>query len=145
MRPDVEYRGVQETDFEWLLTLRRATMDPHLRAAAIEPSDAAHREAVDTDFEWTRIVRIGGDDIGMTRLVKKDLPWHLRHIQLLPEYQRRGIGQLLLEDILSEATTNSARILLNVLKVNPAHRLYSRLGFRIVEDRERAYGMEWSA
>ena len=62
-RADVEYRGVQETDYEGLLTLRSATMDPHLRAAGIEPSHAAHRKAVDTDYEWIRIVRIGGKDI----------------------------------------------------------------------------------
>lgn len=145
MRPNLAYRDVKETDFGWLLDLRRVTMNPHLVAAGFEPLENSHVEAVQTDYEWTRIIRAEDQDIGMIRLVKKNLPWHLRHLQILPEYQARGIGSAVLVDVLEQARNETAQIVLNVLKVNPARELYVRFGFDVVEDNDSAYKMVWCA
>lgn len=48
-------RQVVKEDFDWLLDLRRATMDPHIRASGDEPLEEVHREAVLKDYDSTRI------------------------------------------------------------------------------------------
>ncbi|MDZ7684527.1 MAG: GNAT family N-acetyltransferase [Gammaproteobacteria bacterium] len=140
----LRYRAATEADVEWLLALRRSTMDPHLRASGTEPREDAHREAVLADFESARIILLGADEVGMIKLVRDDPEWHLRHIQIAPEFQRRGIGQAVIHEMLGEARAMSASIVLNVLKVNPAKNLYERLGFRVVEEDDRAFRMRWS-
>jgi ribosomal protein S18 acetylase RimI-like enzyme len=142
---EVAYRAVMEGDFDWLLSLRRITMDSHLRASGDEPLEEVHCEAVLTDFEWTRIIIVSGQDIGMVKLVKQSSPWHLRQIQIEPDFQGRGIGKIVLEEILQQAKGASASIVLNVLRVNPAKELYGFLGFEVVDENERAYKMLWCA
>ena len=118
-------------------------MNPHVRAMGEEPIEEINREAVLKDMDCARIVSIGDEDIGMVKLVTRDSPWHLRQIQIAPDFQGQGIGALVLSDILEKARKQPADIVLNVLKVNPAKRLYERLGFEVVAESDHAYKMEW--
>lgn len=47
----------------------------------------------------------------------------------------RGLGQKLLQAMLSEAARRGVRLCLNVRHDNPALRLYRRMGFRVLPDR----------
>jgi ribosomal protein S18 acetylase RimI-like enzyme len=134
---------VVKEDFDWLLDLRRATMDPHIRASGDEPLEEVHREAVLKDYESTRIIVVSDTDVGMVKLITQTLPWHLRQIQVSPEFQGAGIGRSVLTEILDQAREALAPIVLNVLRVNPAKTLYESLGFQVVEENARAYRMEW--
>jgi ribosomal protein S18 acetylase RimI-like enzyme len=53
----------------------------------------------------------------------------LSQIELLPAFQGQGIGSQLITDLMDEARQQNLPITLQVLKVNPAQRLYQRLGF----------------
>lgn len=141
----IDYRAVREEDFDWLLSLRQITMNPHLLASGFEPSDETHRVAVHTDYDSTRIIVEGrvDVDVGMVKLVTISKPWHLRQIQVAPEFQGQGIGRLVLDQILEKAHDEATSIELNVLRVNPAKRLYETLGFQIVETNDSAYKMAW--
>ncbi len=142
-KQDLSFRGAENADFEWMLELRRVTMNPHVRAMGEEPIEEINREAVLKDMDCARIVSIGDEDIGMVKLVTRDSPWHLRQIQIAPDFQGQGIGALVLSDILEKARMQPSDIVLNVLKVNPAKRLYERLGFEVVAESDHAYKMEW--
>jgi len=61
---------------------------------------------------------------------------------ILPEYQNKGIGSYLLEDILDNSDNAGSIVELEVLKVNPAVSLYQRYGFEIVDSNEHMYQME---
>ena len=52
---------------------------------------------------------------------------------MLPAYQGRGIGTALIMALVTEANQQRVPLTLQVLKVNPARRLYERLGF-VVRD-----------
>jgi ribosomal protein S18 acetylase RimI-like enzyme len=56
-------------------------------------------------------------------------------IAILPEHRNRGVGSALLQDLLEEAAADGRPVRIHVEKVNPARRLYERLGFRSVQDR----------
>jgi GNAT superfamily N-acetyltransferase len=70
---------------------------------------------------------------GMMRIDQHPTHIHLDQLFLLPEYQNRGIGTKLVEDVLRGARLMNLPVKLWVLQVNPARRLYERLGFQVVE------------
>jgi ribosomal protein S18 acetylase RimI-like enzyme len=55
-------------------------------------------------------------------------------IALLPEQRGKGIGTALLRDLLAEADGTGKRVTIHVERLNPALRLYERLGFRVAEE-----------
>lgn len=60
--------------------------------------------------------------------------WRLEKLYVLPDMQSRGIGKLLLEEVIKMASTAKARILeLNVNRNNPALQFYQKAGFNIHE------------
>jgi ribosomal protein S18 acetylase RimI-like enzyme len=66
-------------------------------------------------------------------------------LAVLPEYQRQGIGRLVLQGVQRQCAKEGLRFRLQVLHSNPARRLYDRLGFRIVSQDLLYAQMEWSA
>jgi len=70
----------------------------------------------------------------------------LLDIALLPEFQNRGAGKVLLRRLIDEAqsTHKPLRHMVFVLN-NDAHRFYERLGFVIIEDLGAYKHMEWKS
>ena len=56
----------------------------------------------------------------------------LNNIRVAPSLQGRGLGGALVRRVIAEAAPRPVQ--LRVLRVNPARRLYERLGFRVVEE-----------
>jgi ribosomal protein S18 acetylase RimI-like enzyme len=81
------------------------------------------------------------DDRPIGRLYVARLEDEIRvvDIAILPEYRNAGIGSRLLGELLDEANQAGKPVRIHVEKVNPALRLYQRLGFAIVDDR----GVYW--
>jgi GNAT superfamily N-acetyltransferase len=68
----------------------------------------------------------------------------LLDIALLPEFQRRGVGTLLLKRLIDEAN-NANKVLRHMVFVlnNDAHKFYERLGFVVIENLDAYKHMEW--
>jgi ribosomal protein S18 acetylase RimI-like enzyme len=64
-------------------------------------------------------------------------------IALLPQWRGRGIGAVLIQQLLDEAARLDKPVRLHVEKSNPAQRLYRRLGFTPLADIGLYYLMEW--
>jgi ribosomal protein S18 acetylase RimI-like enzyme len=64
-------------------------------------------------------------------------------IALLPEWCNRGIGGSLLRQLQAEARASEKSLTIHVERFNPALRLYTRLGFRQVEDKGIYLFLEW--
>jgi predicted N-acetyltransferase YhbS len=58
----------------------------------------------------------------------------LSYMHVLPEYQRRGLGQLLMEQALKDADRDGAQAFL--LATDAGKRLYEKFGFRSLEVKE---------
>lgn len=64
-------------------------------------------------------------------------------IALLPEFRGQGIGSHLLQQLQQESTTSQKLLSIHVERMNPALRLYERLGFRVAEDKGIYLLMHW--
>lgn len=79
-----------------------------------------------------RIVEVDGLPVGVLRVDASDVPVRLLSIAVAPSHQRCGLGTALVEHVVREAGV--APVWLQVLKANPARRLYERLGFVVIEE-----------
>ena len=81
----------------------------------------------------TRIITVDGCDAGVLIVDYRAAEIYLGRIELHPDYQGRGIGGHLVQQLLHEAATCYQALILDVLAVNPrAYQLYRRLGFQEV-------------
>jgi len=95
------------------------------------------------EYESIKIVKTDDQDIGMLKVKCNSDNWEIIQIQLLPDYQHMGIGTNLIQNLQMEATQQGIIVFLSVLKVNPAKRLYERLGFEMVQENEQSYTMRY--
>ena len=91
------------------------------------------------------IIELDGRAIGRLYIDRGDDDIRITDIALLPEFRGRGIGRMLLEEILEEAAATGRTVTIHVEHFNPARRLYDRLGFRHVDTNGVYHLMEWSA
>lgn len=86
-------------------------------------------------FVWLEDGRIVGT-LTLTRLGPNSAHWLISNVAVLPEYRRRGIAQALMEAAIETARAKGGRVLtLQVRHHNtPAYRLYTELGFHLLEE-----------
>lgn len=134
-------RPASPDDVAFLIELRERTMTPHLVAAGEPVTPDEHRARVLHDFAHIRLVLRDGRAIGMLKLVDAAESWRLVQLQVAPEEQGCGIGTEVLRAVLDDARRARVPVVLSVLRMNRARRLYERLGFRVVAEKSGSYEM----
>ena len=117
------------------------TMAAYIEASGQRLSRQEQIERVIQDFDCIQIIRIEHTSVGMMKLVQKPTEWKLVQIQMVPELQGSGIGSSILEVVITQAKTAGVPLRLSVLKVNPAKRLYDRLGFVVLKEKQKSFEM----
>jgi GNAT superfamily N-acetyltransferase len=96
------------------------------------------------DSSNTRILQVDGNYVGrLSTTLRADCVF-IDEIHVVPEYQRKGIGQEAIEVVLEEARRLGLSVRLTVLEVNPAQGLYLRMGFTITGTRDHRIHMEYT-
>jgi ribosomal protein S18 acetylase RimI-like enzyme len=75
------------------------------------------------------IVLEGQMPVGAMIVSRSPLEVRLVDIALLPEHRGRGLGKLILSDLIRQEESSGYPVRLSVSRGNPALRLYQRLGF----------------
>ena len=78
---------------------------------------------------------VDGEPAGRLYVHRGESEIRIVDIALLPEHRGDGVGSALLRDLLAEADADGKRVTIHVERLNPALRLYERLGFAVAEDR----------
>jgi len=130
----VAQRPARTSDGEFLFALMEAALGPHWVATLGPWEETAQRERSFATLKLARheIIEVAGEAVGCIALERNPEQWKLNRIFLLPSHQGRGIGTQRMEALLAEADTLGVPIRLRVLHVNPARRLYDRLGFAAI-------------
>lgn len=142
---DLTLRSATELDIPFLLALREMTMAPYLAEVGMPTDKVDYLARIQYQFEHAKIIEINGETAGLFKAYFDELEhvWHLVQIQVHPRHQGKRIGQLLIRDLLDKAQLTPTKVLLSVIKVNPAKRLYDRLGFTVYGETDGEYLMQW--
>lgn len=95
------------------------------------------RREYDARFPDARyqLILIDGEPAGRFWVGEDEEQIRLLDIALLPQFQKRGAGTVLLKELMKEAAS-AGKLLRHMVFVlnNDAHRFYERLGFVVIED-----------
>jgi ribosomal protein S18 acetylase RimI-like enzyme len=101
----------------------------------LEAQEARLRES------WTpvqvRIIAVDGSDAGWLQTMTLGDDMFLAQLFVDSPFQRRGVGTEVMKRLIGEASRAGQGVCLAVAKINPALRLYQRLGFSVTEEDER--------
>ncbi len=144
--PAISLRAVRDGDREFLFVLYASTRAEEL--APVPWTDGQKEAFLRQQFEaqdrfWRQhydaagfsIVEVNGNPAG--RLYVHRGPDEIRvvDIALLPPYRNAGTGTRLFASVLADADAKGLPVRIHVEAVNPARRLYERLGFVPIADR----------
>ena len=101
--------------------------------AQFDAQDAWYREAyAEATFD---VILVDGEPAGRLYLHRGPSEVRIVDIALLPEQRGNGVGTSLLRDLLAEGDAVGKSVTIHVERMNPALRLYERLGFSLAEDK----------
>lgn len=91
-----------------------------------------------------QIILVEGQAAGRLYLDRRLLEFRIVDITFLPDFRGRGLGEIILRNILAEAAKVQKSVSIHVERNNPALHLYERLGFQMLDDSHAVYLlMEW--
>jgi ribosomal protein S18 acetylase RimI-like enzyme len=138
-----QLRPATDKDYDFFYRLQVAAMKEYV-AQTYGWDDAVQERYLSRKFAERehQIIVVNGQDVGVLEINQTEDEIALMNIQIMPEYQRQGLGTAVLQDVLADANRQGLPITLWVMKVNPARELYKRLGFGVVEETATHYGMK---
>jgi len=141
---EIEYllRPAAMRDYGFIYRLRRDSLQCYLDEIEMPASE---RGPFLARFDVTRhrLIILGDVPVGAVSVLEHEDALHLANLHLLPAYQRRGIGAVIVRQVQCQAEGDGRRVTTQVLKVNPARIFYERLGFRIEGEQGLRYRMVW--
>ena len=139
---DLTRRAARAQDKELVRGWHRASMGPHV-TATWGWDDELQRSYFESRFDPERleIVEQNGVPVGYLALRQESDRFILDELVLAPEHHNRGLGSRVMEEILSLADERGLAVELRVLRVNPARRLYERLGFELLDSSDTHHRM----
>lgn len=139
----IELRAANAADEPFLLALRRSAMAEHHTLLGLNITDADDLARVRYHFDDAQVVCCAGAPIGLFKAFRENGGWVLSQFQLERAFRGRGLGKMLIGELLAKAEAERVPVFLKVLKGNPAQGLYRRLGFEEAETSEYSVSMVW--
>lgn len=142
----ITLRSISEVDFEFIYEVTRVTMQTYVEQTWGSWVDFEQRTIIydSINLSTHQIIQIDGQDVGCLAVEIHPSYMQLMKLYVLPNFQRRGIGTVLIRQLVNEAKAHEIPLLLRVLAVNPARKLYEREGFIVqTQTKERIY-MEYA-
>jgi ribosomal protein S18 acetylase RimI-like enzyme len=137
-------RPATDSDYDFLYQLKVTCLKEYITATwGWDETFQKEHFASHFDPQKSQIIMVNGEDVG--ELSVQDLvdELFLSRILIQPAYQGRGLGTALIQNLQNQAAAKKVPLSLQVLTVNPAYRLYRRLGFQVVERSNTHYLMKW--
>ncbi len=138
----IAFRPASTQDFQYCKRLYFTGMteiieELHLNMAA---------QAVGFREQWAltqvRIITVDSSDVGWLQSTIQDDVLFVAQLFVDGPFQRKGIGTEVMHHLIGEAARLNQAVCLAVVKINPALRLYERLGFQITHEDDRKFYMK---
>ena len=138
----IALRPALSQDFEYCRRLYFAGMKRIIKKLNLD--EAA--QAIGLQQQWVlsevRVITLDGCDIGWLQSTTREDGFFVGQFFVDTPFQRRGIGSQVMIRLIGEAAGLNQPVCLSVVKINPALRLYERLGFRITHEDDRKFYMK---
>ncbi len=137
-------RFASESDKEFLYSLNKVVYQDLVERTLGEWDEEFQREYFELKWENSgyQIVEKDNKRIGTICVGHESHQHTLKEIQLLPEFQKQGIGTNLIKTEIKLAEKAKIPLKLSLLKGNKALSLYEKLGFRVYSETEKNILME---
>jgi ribosomal protein S18 acetylase RimI-like enzyme len=151
----VTLRATTPDDRSFLLTVFASTRADELAALGWDPAQSeafiqmqfcAQQQNYSARYPAAEnsIILLGERPIGRMLVERTEQAIDLVDIALLAEHRGSGIGSFLICGLLDEARAARKSVRLAVYKLNPAVRLYERLGFSLIAEDAVYSEMAWA-
>jgi ribosomal protein S18 acetylase RimI-like enzyme len=137
----ITLRPARTQDFDYCERLYFAGMKRIIQELNLDMAAQAASFRQQWELTQVRIISLDGADIGWLQSTTRDDTLFLGQLFVDGSFQRRGIGTEVMSRLIGEATRVRQAMTLGVAKINPALRLYERLGFRITHEDDRKFYM----
>lgn len=146
MVPIITLRASQSVDADLFYSITEQTMRPHVLAAGGTWEEERRRKeaAEDACNPGASVILVDTAEAGILAVEKLTSEIRLHMLYLLPGFQGLGVGSTLVSSLQQEASARGVPLRLQVLKVNPAKAFYEHLGFRVEEESEYFFHMQYS-
>lgn len=135
VHPTVEYtlRPVRADDAPFLYRVSETSYRGLVEGQGRRWATALMQEkcAQDAASSATSVIQIGQEDAGFVKVEVTEAAVLIDVLQLLPKYQRRGVGSHVLQGILDQAVAASLPVHLSVYVANPARAFWEKHGFKV--------------
>jgi GNAT superfamily N-acetyltransferase len=135
------FRPALPADFAYCERLYFANMEHMNRELKLDHSTQIASFRRQWNASEARIIMLGGTDIGWLQSAPREGTFFLAQLFVDAAHQGRGIGTEVMHCLIGEASLLSQAMTLAVVKINPAKRLYDRLGFRVTHEDDRKFYM----
>lgn len=154
--PRITLRPIRDEDLPLLYRIYASTRQEELAAVDWTPEQKAAFLRMQFDAQHAHyqkhyrgaefsLVLCDGAPVGRLYVGRWREEIRLVDVALLPEHRGAGIGTRLLRRLFAEAEAAGKPVRIHVEQMNPALRLYERLGFRRIGDHGVYHLMEWRA
>jgi ribosomal protein S18 acetylase RimI-like enzyme len=142
---DLVLRPTRTDDRDFFFEVRRDAFRAYSEQAFGLWDDAKQRAFADRDFDELaiEIIERDGARIGYQIVLRHADHWFLDEIAVVASERGRDIGARLVTALTTAAGLVGLPVRLSVLEVNPAQRLYARLGFRVTRVEPPRVKMEY--
>jgi ribosomal protein S18 acetylase RimI-like enzyme len=142
MTRHIDLQQAKAEHYGFSLHLYLLTMRPYVQELTVwDEQEQRARFAAQWKREEVRIISLDGKDVGWLQVAELPTEIRLQKFFVSPQYQRSGIGSEILSTLLATWRSTGKKIVLRVLKNNPARRLYERLGFSVVAEESVTFRM----
>jgi len=128
-----------QEDYDFIYNLNKINMEEYIIKTWGNWNEDFQRYLFRRYFKSIKfqIIVVKDKNVGIIAISKNETSIVIDEIQMLPEYQNKGIGTLIFSDIIANSKKAKIEIILRVLKVNfRAQKFYNKLGFEKVGDTE---------
>ena len=124
------FASVSETDFAELADIRVAAMRESLERVGRFDLQKARQRLRDSFLpSSTWFILLGGKRAGFYTARQAPEGIFLDHFYILPEFQNRGVGTIVMKRVIEKAAHCESSLLVGALKGSPSNRFYQRHGF----------------
>jgi GNAT superfamily N-acetyltransferase len=137
----ITLRPAYAHDFDYCASLYFSGMKAIIQELNLDMAAQADGFRQQWELTQVRIIKLDGVDVGWLQSNTIGDTVFLAQLFVDGPFQRQGIGTQVMNYLIGEATRVRQAVTLAVVKINPALRLYERLGFRITHEDDRKFYM----